>query len=306
MENAIRCTLLWVQLAWVHGWNTPLPISRNCDGRQESSNPDYNIWMRQDELLLLGIIGSLKYPKVVSVIRSCKTSAEVWNRLANNYANPSSSRTMGLAEQLTLISRGSLSSDFTEYFDTICDIANELALIGAPIPNQYLITNTLNGVGFEFKVLAAVVRSRDTVISFDELHDKPVEYEAFLKREELRYTGNLGNSTGNLSNITVNAARFSSKNGNQYNKKNFQHNKGNQVLLASKIVKATISKPTILETKILVMPKSVINTHAITKSIHASGIPLTVDLSMLIITHDPLSNSPSSETVSDNQSLPPS
>ncbi|KAL5856649.1 hypothetical protein ACOSQ3_004107 [Xanthoceras sorbifolium] len=209
--------------------------------------------MRQDELLLLGIIGSLKYPKVVSVIRSCKTSAEVWNRLANNYANPSSSRTMGLAEQLTLISRA-------EYFDTICDIANELALIGAPIPNQYLITNTLNGVGFEFKVLAAVVRSRDTVISFDELHDKPVEYEAFLKREELRYTGNLGNSTGNLSNITVNAARFSSKNGNQYNKKNFQHNKGNQVLLASKIVKATISKPTILETKILVkIPLSLVS-----------------------------------------------
>ncbi|KAL5737830.1 hypothetical protein ACOSP7_030591 [Xanthoceras sorbifolium] len=152
--------------------------------------------MRQDKLLLLGIICSLN-PKVVSVIRSCKTSAEAWNRLAKNYANPSSSRIMGLAEQLTLISRG--SQPVAEYLDTIRDIADELALIGSPVPNQYLITHTLNGVGPEFK-------------DFDELHDKLVEYEAFLKREELRSNGNLGNSTGNLSNITVNAARFSSKN----------------------------------------------------------------------------------------------
>ncbi|KAL5854299.1 hypothetical protein ACOSQ4_004101 [Xanthoceras sorbifolium] len=147
--------------------------------------------MRQDKLLLLGIIGSLN-PEVVSVIHSCKTSAEVWNRLEKNYANPSSSRTMGLAEQLILISRA-------EYLDTIRDIANELALIGASIPNHYFITHTLNGVGLEFKVLAAAVRARDTVISFDELHDKLVEYDAFLKREEL-------GSTGNLSNIIVNAA----------------------------------------------------------------------------------------------------
>ncbi|KAL5789383.1 hypothetical protein ACOSQ2_004271 [Xanthoceras sorbifolium] len=131
--------------------------------------------MRQDKLLLLGIIGSLN-PKVVS----------------KNYANPSSSRTMGLAEQLILISRA-------EYLDTIRGIANELALIGASIPNHYFITHTLNGVGLEFKVLAATVRARDTIISFDELHDKLVEYDAFLKREEL-------GSTGNLSNIIVNAA----------------------------------------------------------------------------------------------------
>ncbi|KAH7575957.1 hypothetical protein JRO89_XS02G0261400 [Xanthoceras sorbifolium] len=86
-----------------------------------------------------------------------------------------------------------------EYLDTIRGIANELALIGASIPNHYFITHTLNGVGLEFKVLAATVRARDTIISFDELHDKLVEYDAFLKREEL-------GSTGNLSNIIVNAA----------------------------------------------------------------------------------------------------
>ncbi|KAL9459434.1 hypothetical protein AB3S75_002769 [Citrus x aurantiifolia] len=126
---------------------------------------------------------------------------------------------MGLAEQLTLINRG--SQPVTDYLATIRDIADELALIGAPIPNQYLITHTLNGVGTEFKELATAVRARDTVISFDELHDKLVEYEAFLKREELR-------SNGNLSKMTANTACFPTKNRNQANKKNFHNNIGNQ------------------------------------------------------------------------------
>ena len=135
------------------------------------------------------------------MVRSCKTSAEALTRLAKNYANPLSSRTIGLTEQLTLISRG--SQPVVEYLTTIHDIADELALIGAPVPNQYLITHTFNGVGPVFKELAATVRVRDTMINFDELHDKLVEYESFLKREKLR-------STGNLGNITANATHFSS------------------------------------------------------------------------------------------------
>lgn len=204
-------------LGYIDG-TKPCPSPETTVDEKIVPNPDFTLWMRQDKLLLLGIIGSLSH-KVVPVIRSCKTSAEAWNRLAKLYANPSSSRTMGLAEQLTLINRG--SQPVADYLATIRDIANELALIGAPVPNQYLITHTLNGVGTEFKELAASVRARDTVISFDELHDKLVEYEAFLKREDLR-------SSGNLGNMTANAARFPTKNGNQANKKNFHNNNGNQ------------------------------------------------------------------------------
>lgn len=203
-------------LGYIDG-TKPCPSPETIVDEKTVPNPNFTLWMRQDKLLLLGIIGSLSH-KVVPVVRSCKTSAKAWNRLAKLCANPSSSRTMGLAEQLTLINRG--SQLVADYLATIRDIADELALIGAPVPNQYLITHTFNGVGTEFKELTAAVRARDTVISFDELHDKLVEYEAFLKREELRSSGNLGNITGN-------AARFPTKNGNQANKKNFHTNKGN-------------------------------------------------------------------------------
>ena len=185
-------------VGYIDGTN-PCPPSHIENDGNKVSNPEYILWTRQDKLLLLGIIGSLSH-KVVPVVRSCKTSAETWTRLAKNYVNPSSSRTMGLTEQLTLISRG--SQPVVEYLATIRNIADELALIGALVPNQYLITHTLNGVGPEFKELAAAVWARDTMISFDELHDKLVEYESFLKQEELRSAGNLGNIIANVTHFS--------------------------------------------------------------------------------------------------------
>ena len=163
---------------------------------------DYIFWTRQDKLLLLRIIGSLSH-KVVPVVHSCKTSVKAWHRLAKLYANPSSSRTIGLAKQLTLLNRG--SQPVIDYLATIRDIVDEPNLLGVPIPNQYLITHTLNGVDPKFKEIVVVVQAWDTMITFDELHNKLVEYEAFLKREELC-------STGNLGIITVNNAQFSSSN----------------------------------------------------------------------------------------------
>lgn len=71
------------------------------------------------------------------------------------------------------------------YLTKIRFIADELTLIDVPIKNEQLLIYTLNGLGPEFKEIAAVVRARYTFITFDELHDKLVEYEAYLKRKDL-------------------------------------------------------------------------------------------------------------------------
>ncbi|KAI5350374.1 hypothetical protein L3X38_003265 [Prunus dulcis] len=47
-----------------------------------------------------------------------------------------------------------------------------------------LVIHILNGVGPEFKELTAVVRAHESSISFEELQDKLVEYEAALQRED--------------------------------------------------------------------------------------------------------------------------
>ena len=137
------------------------------------------------------------------------------------------SRTIGLGKQLTLLNRG--SQPVIDYLATIRDIVDEPNLLGVPIPNQYLITHTLNGVDPKFKEIVVVVQAWDTMITFDELHNKLVEYEAFLKWEELC-------STGNLGIITVNNAQFSSSNSEKKPSikyfPNRKDNKANALLIA--------------------------------------------------------------------------
>ncbi|RVW40314.1 Retrovirus-related Pol polyprotein from transposon RE1 [Vitis vinifera] len=194
--NAFDALLFGYDLLGYIDGTKPCPSSKIIINGKQISNLDYIFWTRQDKLLLLRIIGSLSH-KVVPVVHSCKTSVKAWHRLAKLYANPSSSRTIGLAKQLTLLNRG--SQPVIDYLATIRDIVDEPNLLGVPIPNQYLITHTLNGVDPEFKEIVVVVQAWDTMITFDELHDKLVEYEAFLKREELCSTGNLAITTNNSS-----------------------------------------------------------------------------------------------------------
>ncbi|KAL5826985.1 hypothetical protein ACOSQ3_018830 [Xanthoceras sorbifolium] len=57
-------------------------------------------------------------------------------------------------------------------------------MIGEHVPNRNLVLHTFNGLGSKFKELCATVRARDTVINFDELYDKFIEYESYFKRGE--------------------------------------------------------------------------------------------------------------------------
>ncbi|KAL5758009.1 hypothetical protein ACOSP7_020620 [Xanthoceras sorbifolium] len=123
---------------------------------------------------------------------------------------------MGLIEQLISINRG--TQPVANYLATIRSLADQLAMIGEPVPKRNLVLHTLNGLDSEFKELSAVVRDQDTVINFDELYDKLIEYESYLKREEGRTS----------ISLTANAARyFQPKSGNQFQKKGNQHNSNN-------------------------------------------------------------------------------
>ncbi|KAI9173824.1 hypothetical protein LWI28_007133 [Acer negundo] len=94
-------------------------------------------------------------------------------------------------------------------FDLLHGITNELAIIGEPVKETNLIIHTLNDVGPEFKEIAATVHARNTIISFEELHHKLVDYKSFLKRDESR--------TSRVLSLTANNTCLSQpKNENQY------------------------------------------------------------------------------------------
>ncbi|KAL5772651.1 hypothetical protein ACOSQ2_012575 [Xanthoceras sorbifolium] len=145
---------------------------------------------------------------VILMISSSQTSAGAWHKLQKLYASQSCSHIMGLTESLI-----KLSQDSSSVAGYLCHVKGIIDNVGNPIrfPMQRnIVLHTLNRLGPEVKEISAAIRAKNTVISFEELHDKLIEHESFFKREE-----NLPTSMP----ITANTTRFPNKNGNLSGKK---------------------------------------------------------------------------------------
>ena len=188
-------------------------------------NPAHTFWIRQDQLLLHSIIASVS-EHIMPLIASATNSRMAWEKLKTLYANRSRSRVMSLKEQLTATTRGSKS--VREFLNTMRGISDELAIIGEPPSDIDLVVHILNGIGPAFKEIAAAIRARDTPISFEDLHDKLIEYENFLNREEQRavsppITAHASHRTGHYQPKHYNHSRPSTQNRSYQSYSNF-HN----------------------------------------------------------------------------------
>ena len=61
-------------------------------------------------------------------------------------------------------------------------IIDDLVLIGHPLSDEEVIVHTLNNLGDDYKELAVEVRAHDLLMSFEELYEKLISYESYLKR----------------------------------------------------------------------------------------------------------------------------
>ncbi|XP_042988799.1 disease resistance protein RUN1-like [Carya illinoinensis] len=133
-----------------------------------ASKAAYSHWVRQDKLLLHAILASTS-PTITPILASCKTSQQAWSLLTRLYAGKSRTRALQLKENLTLSTRG--SNTVTEFLQAIKMIADELAIIDHHVSDDDLTLYILNGLGPEFREIAAPIRARETSMTFEEIHD---------------------------------------------------------------------------------------------------------------------------------------
>ena len=86
---------------------------------------------------------------------------------------------MQLKEELTLIQRGTRS--ITEYLHVVDALVDEIAIIDHPISDDDLTLYVLNGLGPDFREIAAPIRARELSLAFEELHDLLVGHDAYLR-----------------------------------------------------------------------------------------------------------------------------
>jgi hypothetical protein len=77
---------------------------------------------------------------------------------------------------------------------------DELAILGTPMDKEDLIEKILDGLGDEYNELVHAVQARDTSITFDELHEKLLSFEASLSAKSEICIPILVNPT-NMTNI---------------------------------------------------------------------------------------------------------
>ncbi|XP_060671035.1 uncharacterized protein LOC132800778 [Ziziphus jujuba] len=118
--------------------------------------------------LLLNALQASLTPKISHLVSGAKTSAEVWTKLATQFAKLSRSHIMSLRQRL-IKQQGHRS--VLEYLLDIKTAANELALLHMPVIDEDLILYVLNGLALDFKDISTAFRTRDNSVSFDDLHE---------------------------------------------------------------------------------------------------------------------------------------
>ena len=76
-------------------------------------NPEYQIWRKQDHILLSWLLSSLS-ERVLGTVVDCSTSCEVWTTLANQFGARTRARVLYLRTQIQTTKKG--SSTIHEYY----------------------------------------------------------------------------------------------------------------------------------------------------------------------------------------------
>ncbi|KAG5601071.1 hypothetical protein H5410_032441 [Solanum commersonii] len=139
----------------------------------------YRVNHRQDHLIRSAIVASLS-SDIVPFVIDAKSSYALWQNLTSTYAKPSRARIMSLRESLSNLKKGNLS--ITSYLQKIKQICSTLACAGIQISMDELFLHALHGLPAEYDTITAALRARETPVTFEELHEKLLDFEQNLIR----------------------------------------------------------------------------------------------------------------------------
>ncbi|PWA64296.1 gag-polypeptide of LTR copia-type [Artemisia annua] len=204
-RKQVLSTLIGLDLdQYVDGKTKPPP--KTLEGKE---NPAYNLWYRQDQILLGALLGSCS-DTIQPIVSSAETAHQVFKCLTDSYASVSRSRIISLKSKLAKNPKG--AKPMAEFLHEMKGIADELALAQAPIDDEDLIVHILTQLGDDYKHITAALKVRDTPLTFSDLFAKLVDYERSLQetqpapiiatvnqtqKQPSRYTGRTGYDSRN-------------------------------------------------------------------------------------------------------------
>nr|XP_016453229.1 PREDICTED: uncharacterized protein LOC107777657 [Nicotiana tabacum] len=126
--------------------STSIPTSSTTFDTNINPNPAYTLWFRQDNAFMASVD-----PTIASTVVASNTSKQAWGSLHTAYL-----------------------------------LSNKLATVVAHVTNSELIVKILSGLGPEFREISTTIRACDTTVTYEELYEKLLDHELFLRHEEAK------------------------------------------------------------------------------------------------------------------------
>lgn len=113
-------------------------------------NPAYEQWFVNDQLTVSILTTTLTEP-IAALTIGFDTAKEIWDCLARHFSQKSVASAASLKMQLLDLKKGNQSID--EYLRHAKSIADSLAAINKPVPDEDLVVATLHGLGSDYLML---------------------------------------------------------------------------------------------------------------------------------------------------------
>ncbi|XP_019099659.1 PREDICTED: uncharacterized protein LOC109132488 [Camelina sativa] len=173
-NRQVRALLAGYGLA---GYLDGTTVAPNATVRQSATsipNPEYNLWERQDQLIVASLLGAISI-EIQPMLSKASTSAEIWSLLSSAYAKPTWGHIKQLPEQTNKWRKGSPIVE--EYVQGLVVRFDQLATLDKPYEHEEQIEFLLGGLPEDYKPLIDQIDGRDTPPSMPAIHEKIINYE---------------------------------------------------------------------------------------------------------------------------------
>jgi len=143
-------------------------------------NPEYTNWFTIDQLIINLLLSSMTEADSIS-FASYDTAKTLWNAIKAQYANTSRSHVMSIKNQIQHCTKGEKS--ITDCLFSVKSLADELTVIDRKISDDDLTLYVLNGLGSDYRDIAASIRTREKPFTSEELHSHLLAHDEYIRRE---------------------------------------------------------------------------------------------------------------------------
>jgi gag-polypeptide of LTR copia-type len=146
------------------------------------SNPYWDIWIRQDRLILAWLRSSLSSSILIHAI-SCETVADLWQLLHRTCSARSQARALELKLHLQTLKKEEIT--YTEFLTCLNSITLQLKSIDYDISDQDISLCLFAGLPPEYNTLITSLTAGASSFSLADLHGHLLNYEARLNSQTI-------------------------------------------------------------------------------------------------------------------------